>query len=459
MSEEKNLNIQSIHKAYEYASPYRKVGKIISSKGNLYEVGLPRAILGSNVEFQTKTKEKCQGEVISINEDRCYVMPYEELPGINSDTRVILKDLTTRIKVVDNLLGRVIDYRCHPIDKKSAINFQGCQMRSIFGEPINPLERPQIDEPLDVGIHSINSFMTLGKGQRVAIMAGSGVGKSVTLGMVARNTNADVNVIALVGERGREVLEFIENDLREDVLERTVVVVATSDMSPLIRVKAAYVAMTVAEHFRDQGKDVLFMMDSITRFAMAHREISLGLGEHPGQKGYAPSVFSRLPKLLERAGRTEKGSITGIYAVLVEGNDMDEPITDAIKAISDGHIVLSRELAMRNHFPAVDVLQSISRVMNRVVTKEHWIVSSHLRELLASYMENEDIINVGAYVKGSNPKIDRAIIVHDDLMNLMKQLQGTEDHFSIEELFDHLVAIARKAEERINPEGFSEEAS
>ncbi len=455
--EERILDIQSIHKAYKYASPYKRIGKIISSKGSLYEVGLSKAVLGSSVEFQTESQETCVGEVVSIEDGRCYVMPYKEISGINSETRVTLKGLTTTIRVGNGLLGRIVDYKCSPIDGKSSIDFTNSQKRSIFGKTINPLDRPQIHEILDIGVNSINSFMTMGKGQRMAVMAGSGVGKSVTLGMIARNTKTDINVIALVGERGREVREFIENDLKSGTLERSVVVVATSDTSPLIRMKSAYVAITIAEYFRDEGKDVLFMMDSITRFAMAHREVSLGLGEHPGQKGYTPSLFSKLPQLLERAGKIERGSITGIYAVLVEGNDMDEPITDAIKAISDGHIILSRELAVKSHFPAVDILQSISRVMNRVVSEEHWIVASHLRELLFTYRENEDLINIGAYVKGTNKKIDKAIVIYDDIMNLTKQIHGIDKPFNIDEIFDHLVEIARRAEKNVNPEAFKED--
>ena len=446
VAEEKRLDIHSIHKAYEYASPYKRIGKILSSKGLLYKVSLSKATLGSYVEFQTAFDEKSFGEVVSIEGENCYVMPYEDLSGVNSETKVILRDLTTKIKVGRGLLGRVIDFQCSPIDGKGDIDFSHYALRDIFGESTNPLDRPQIDEVLDVGINAINFFMTAGKGQRLAIMAGSGVGKSAILGMIARNTQADINIIALVGERGREVLEFIENDLTEDSLQKSVVVVATSEMSPLIRNKVAYVATTIAEYFRDQGNDVLLMMDSITRFAMANREISLSLGDPPTQRGYTPSVFSKLPKILERAGKTKRGSITGIYAVLVEGNDMDEPVTDAIRAIADGHIVLNRELASKNHFPAIDILQSISRVMDKVVTQEHWVVATHLRDLLAAYKENEDLINVGAYIKGSSKKVDKAIVIYDELMDIMKQFKGRDENLAIEQLFERLVEVARKAE-------------
>ncbi len=452
IDEKYKIDLTTIHKAYEYSLPYQKIGKITSSKGMLFEANLSRAVIGSNVEFHTEFGETCLGEVVAINGPKCMVMPYDELPGINSETRIYLKGLTTIFKTSRSLLGRVIDFQGNPLDDKGPIVFDEYEERSIFGKQINPLQRPPITDSLETGVHAIDSFMTMGKGQRLAIMAGSGVGKSVTLGMIAQNTQADVNVIALIGERGREVLEFIENDLGEDGLKKSVIVVATSDQSPLIRMKAAYVATTIAEFFRDQNDDVLLMMDSITRFAMANREISLSAGEPPGQKGYTPSVFSRLPKLLERAGTLKNaGSITGIYTVLVEGGDTDEPISDAIRAIADGHIILSRELASKNQFPAIDVLQSLSRVMNKVVSKEHTIVSSHLRDLMAAYRDNEDLINVGAYAKGSNPKVDKAISIYPDLMELLKQLQSMSKFLKLDVLYDQMVEIARKAENESGP--------
>lgn len=441
-----SLNLEAIHKAYEYQVPYQKVGKVISNNGMVYEINLARAVLGANVEFVTEFGDSCMGEVVSIKGNRCLAMPYDELPGINSETRVYLKDLTTKLQIGPEMLGRVIDFRGEPIDGLGPLEVEG-ENRSIFGKSLNPLQRPPINETLATGVHAIDCFMTAGKGQRMAIMAGSGVGKSVTMGMIAQNTNADINVIALIGERGREVREFIEHDLGPEGLKRSVVIVATSDQSALIRAKAAYTATTVAEFFRDQNHDVLLMMDSITRFAMAYREIGLNAGEPPGQKGYPPSVFARLPKLMERAGtKSNSGTITGLYTVLVEGGDMDEPIADAVRAISDGHIILSRELAAKNQFPAIDVLQSLSRVMNKVVSKEHRVVSSHLRDLMASYQENEDLINVGAYAPGSNPKVDKAMLIHEDIVNLLKQMQGMGEPFSPEELFDHMVELARKAE-------------
>ena len=443
------INLNQILRHIENRIPYEKIGKIIASRGMVYEASVPRAILGSNVEFIAENGERSLGEVVAIQGANCMVMPYNEISGINSETKIHLKEIVTEIRISPNMLGRVIDFQGNPLDNKGPIEGP-YEKRSIFGTPLNPLDRPPIREALDTGINSINCFITAGKGQRLAIMAGSGVGKSVLMGMISKNTNADISVIALIGERGREVLEFIQSDLGEEGLKRAVVVVATSDTSALIRMKAAYTATTIAEYFRDQNQDVLLMMDSITRFAMANREIALSTGEPPGQKGYTPSVFAKLPKLLERAG-TKKGagSITGIYTVLVEGGDMDEPIADAVRGISDGHIVLSRSLAAKNHYPAIDVLASISRVMPKVTSKEHKIVASHLRDLLASYKESEDLITVGAYARGSNPKVDKAISIYEDLTNLLRQ--QVEDSSSIEELFDRMLDIARKAESAVDP--------
>jgi FliI/YscN family ATPase len=291
----------------------------------------------------------------------------------------------------------------------------------IHRDPPNPLKRRRIDSYLQTGVRAIDGLLTVGKGQRLGIFAGSGVGKSVTLGMIARNTNADVNVITLIGERGREVREFIEKDLGEEGLKRSVVVVATSDKSALIRMKGAYIGTTIAEYFRDQGLDVVLMMDSVTRFAMAQREIGLSVGEPPTSKGYTPSVFSILPKLLERSGTTDIGSITGFYTVLVDGDDMNEPIADAVRSILDGHVVLSRKLANKGQFPAVDTLQSISRVMPDIVSAEHRKKAMVFNEILATYNEAEDLINIGAYVKGSNPQIDHALSKIGQLRLFLKQ--------------------------------------
>ncbi|MBP5296091.1 MAG: FliI/YscN family ATPase [Bacteriovoracaceae bacterium] len=453
------LDFTPLVKAFESNVPYLKIGKVKAGRGVLYEVSLPKAIIGSSVEFVTEFGDRCFGEIVSIRGKNCMAVPYQELPGINSETKVILQEQTSYIACGDNYLGRVIDFQGRPLDNLGPINGP-FEKRSIYGAPINPLDRPPIEKILTTGVNAIDCFTALGQGQRMAIMAGSGVGKSVLLGMIAQHTSAEVNVIALVGERGREVLEFIKQDLGEEGLRRSGVVVATSDNSSIVKLKAAYVATTIAEYFRDQGKTVLFMMDSITRFAMAGREIGLGAGEPPGQRGYPPSVFASLPKLMERVGTKEGvGNITGIYTVLVEGGDMDEPIADAIRAISDGHIILSRELAAKNHFPAIDILASLSRVMNKVVSKEQRIVVGHLRNLLASYKEMEDLINVGAYVKGSSPNVDKALVIYPDLMNLLRQDQNIGTSLSLDELFDQMVEMAKKAEDAVNPPATEAKAS
>ena len=302
-----------------------------------------------------------------------------------------------------------------------------------------------ITEPLDLGVRAVNGLLTTGKGQRIGIMAGSGVGKSVLLGMMARHTAADVNVIALIGERGREVREFIERDLGPEGMKRTVVVVSTSDKSPLLRMRGAFLATTIAEYFRDQGKDVLLMMDSVTRFCMAQREIGLSLGEPPASKGYTPSVFSTLPKLLERSGMApHKGSITGIYTVLVDGDDMDDPIADSSRSILDGHIVLSRKIAQRNHFPAIDVLQSASRVMRSVIDENQLQWSSQVREWMATYAQTEDLINIGAYVRGSNPRVDQAVAVQDKINAFLRQ--GIDERADYAETLAQLHGISRSGE-------------
>ncbi len=443
------LNLNPINKAFEKAQLYQKIGKIRSSKGNVYEVSLPRAQIGSKVEFITDSGTSCFGEIIALRGKLCLAMSYEEIPGIDSETRVYMRDISSEISLYDSMLGRVLDYQGRPLDNKGDL-FGPFENRSVFGHPSNPLDRPTINIPVETGIHSIDFFTTAGMGQRLAIMSGSGVGKSVLLGMIARYTRADVSVIALVGERGREVLEFIERDLGEEGLKRSVVIVATSDCSPLIRLRAAYTATTIAEYFRDKNKNVMLMMDSVTRFAMAAREISLAAGEPPGPKGYTPSVFSKLPKLLERAGtKANSGSITGMYTVLVEGGDMDEPIADAIRAISDGHIILSRSLAQKNHFPAVDILGSISRVMGSVITKDHKVLASKLRDLLAVYQDSMDLINVGAYVKGSNPKVDMAVYLYEKFMSLMKQDVDFYESLTINELYEKLENLILHAESAV----------
>ncbi|MDH4467612.1 MAG: FliI/YscN family ATPase [Bacteriovoracaceae bacterium] len=435
--------------------PYEVVGKVLSTRGQVYETYLPQATVGSRVLFSADNNEKVEGEVVSIKEKLCYCIPYFEITGINSNTKIFLKNMDNKIKLCPELLGRVVDCSGIPIDKGPSLESLAEEERSIYGVAMNPLDRVSISEPMYTGIKSIDSFLTLGKGQRIAIMAGSGVGKSVLMGMIARNTHATVNVIALIGERGREVLDFIKDDLGDEGLKNSVIVTATSDTSPLMRIKAAYTATTIAEYFRDLGHDVMFMMDSVTRFAMACREVSMNVGEPPGPKGYGPSVFAKLPKLLERMGtKKEAGSITGIYTVLVEGGDFDEPIVDSIRSIADGHIVLSRELASRNFYPAIEVLQSVSRVMNKVAKREHQVLSGHLRDLMSIYNQSEDLINLGAYVKGANIKLDKAVAIKDDMDKFLKQ--DYDEKSDYESLFDLMVEIARKGERSVNPELFNE---
>jgi flagellum-specific ATP synthase len=345
------------------------------------------------------------------------------------------------IAVGHALLGRIIDGLGNPIDGKGAIRADA--YRSVFSSIPNPLHRKRISKPFETGIRAIDTMITIGKGQRMGIFAGSGVGKSVLLGMMARNCSSDVNVIALIGERGREVREFIERDLGEEGLARSVVVVATSNEPALIRIKGAMIAASIAEYFRDQSKDVLFLTDSVTRLAIAQREIGLAIGEPPATKGFTPSVFSLLPNFLERAGTSERGSITGLFTVLVEGDDMDEPIADAVRSILDGHIVLARRLAHRNHYPAIDVLESISRCMADVVGKEHLTTAGKIMDLMAAYRENEDLIQIGAYAAGSNERVDRAIRCHEPLNAFLRQNRDIKSVFN--ESIGKLTEILRMA--------------
>jgi len=357
-------------------------------------------------------------EVVGFKEDSSILMPLGELRGIYPGCLVVPRGRPFSVGVGKDLLGRVLNGIGRPMDGHS-LNIT--EEYPVENNPPDPLARKHISDILHTGVRVIDALLTCGKGQRIGIFAGSGVGKSTLLGMIARFCNADLNVIALIGERGREVLDFIENDLGPDGLARSVVVVATSDQPALVRLKGAFVASAIAEYFRDQGKDVLLFMDSVTRFAMAQREVGLAVGEPPATKGYTPSVFSLLPKLLERSGTSHHGTITAFYTVLVEADDMNEPVADAVRGILDGHIVLSRELAARGHYPAVDVLHSVSRVMPKLVTPEHLQAAARLRHLLATYTKSEDLINVGAYVKGSNPEIDESLRYHDQIIAFLRQ--------------------------------------
>jgi flagellum-specific ATP synthase len=389
-------------------------------------IGLVIVSIGPNVSLgevctivNRDGTEVCRTEVVGFKEGKVLSIAIGNVENISPSCEIIATGRSFSIGVGDELLGRVIDGMGEPIDGKGAL--QNISNKTVFRDPPNPLNRRRIETPLQTGVRSIDGLLTVGRGQRVGIFAGSGVGKSVMLGMIARNTNADVSVIVLLGERGREVREFIEKDLGEEGLKRSVVIVATSDKPALMRIKAAYIGTTIAEYFRDQGKDVVLMMDSVTRFALAQREVGLTVGEPPTTKGYTPSVFAILPKLLERAGTSDRGSITGFYTVLVDGDDMTEPVADAVRSILDGHIVLSRKIANKGQFPAIDPLQSVSRVMPDIVNRDHRMRAIQFNEILTTYNEAEDLINIGAYVKGSNPQIDHALSKISKLRSFLKQ--------------------------------------
>lgn len=395
-------------------------GKVVDVIGLVIVSVGPNAAMGEICSIVDQNgNEVCKAEVVGFKNGKVLSIAIGEVHNISPACEIKASGKSFSVGLGKELLGRVIDGLGNPIDGKGAIDYSS--FRECYREPPNPLERKRISSPIQTGIRAIDGLLTTGKGQRAGIFAGSGIGKSVLLGMIARNASADVNVIALIGERGREVREFIERDLGEEGLRKSVVVVATSDKSPLIRMKGAYIGTTIAEYFRDLGMDVLFMMDSVTRFAMAQREIGLTIGEPPTTKGYTPSVFSLLPKLLERAGNTEKGSITGFYTVLVDGDDMTEPIADAVRSILDGHIVLSRKLANRGQYPAIDTLQSVSRVMPDIIDHDHYQRAMRFNEIIATYKEAEDMINIGAYVRGSNPQIDHALSKISQLRSFLKQ--------------------------------------
>lgn len=404
----------------EKVDPIKVNGRVVDVVGLVIVSVGPNAVMGEICTVVDQNGgEVCKAEVVGFKDGKVLSIAIGDVRNISPACEIIASGKGLVVGVGKELLGRVLDGLGNPIDGKGEIKFQ--MFRNSHREPPNPLERKRISTPIQTGVRAIDGLLSIGNGQRVGIFAGSGVGKSVTLGMIARNTSADINVITLIGERGREVREFIEKDLGEEGLKKSVVVVATSDKSPLVRLKGAYVGTTIAEYFRDQGLNVMLMMDSVTRFAMAQREIGLTIGEPPTTKGYTPSVFALLPKLLERAGNSDKGSITGIYTVLVDGDDMVEPIADAVRSILDGHIVLSRKLANKSHYPAIDTLQSVSRVMPDIIDHDHYKRVMAFNELLASYREAEDLINIGAYVKGSNTQIDRAVAKINQLRSFLKQ--------------------------------------
>ncbi|MCR5447587.1 MAG: flagellar protein export ATPase FliI [Schwartzia sp.] len=432
-------NLKRFSQAIEESEPIKMSGKIVQVIGLVIESKGPNVSMGELCYIKSRFQgvEPIPAEVVGFRDGKVLLMPVGDMAGIGPGCEVVSAQKTLQVKVGPQLLGRVLDGLGNPMDGKGPILSK--LEYPLQASPPDPLHRPRIHESLFVGVRAIDGLITLGSGQRIGIMAGSGVGKSTLLSMIARNTEADVSVISLVGERGREVRDFIERDLGEEGLKRAVVVVATSDRPALVRIKGAMTATAIAEYFRDQGKKVVLMMDSVTRFAMAQREVGLTIGEPPATRGYTPSVFALLPRLLERAGTSEKGSITGIYTVLVDGDDMNEPIADAVRSILDGHIVLSRAIAAQNHFPAIDVLASVSRVMSDVVVDEHMAANRNMRALMAVYKEAEDLIHIGAYVKGSSKKIDEAIEKIDAINGFL--CQGVFEQTTFEQTIQQLEGI------------------
>lgn len=424
-----NIDFQEITKRIEKIIPYKYQGTVSRVVGLTIEAEGIKAAVGEVCIIYNIKKDIIRCEVVGFKEDTVILMPLGELVGIAPGCKVEPLGHPLSVNCGEHLLGQILDGLGNPFDGES--NEKGVSY-PLEAMPPDPLKRKRIDTILPTGVRAIDGLLTMGEGQRVGIFAGSGVGKSTTLGMIAREAKGDINVIALIGERGREVRDFIERDLGEEGMKRSVIVCATSDQSALVRLKGAFTATAIAEYFRDQGKKVILMMDSVTRFAMAQREIGLAIGEPPATKGYTPSVFSMLPKLMERAGTSDKGSITAFYTVLVDGDDFNEPIADAVRGILDGHIVLSRSLAAKNHYPAIEVLKSVSRLMSEIADKEHKSNASRLRDLLATYENSEDLINIGAYVKGSNPNIDKAIECHDSILGFLKQ--GIDESTSFEEV-------------------------
>ena len=402
-----------------------KVSKVI---GLTVEVEGIKAFVGELCIIHNNMGAEIQCEVVGFKEDCVILMPLGELVGVSPGCKVIGKGVPLNVRCSDELLGKILDGLGHPIDGEAILDGENYILSNV---PPDPMKRPRITNIMPTGVRAIDGFLTCGEGQRIGIFAGSGVGKSTTLGMMARTAEADVNVIALIGERGREVLDFIERDLGEEGMKKSVVVCATSDKSPLVRLKGALTATSIAEYFRDKGKKVLLMMDSVTRFAMAQREVGLAIGEPPAQKGYTPSVFAMLPKLMERTGMSDKGSITAFYTVLVDGDDFNEPIADTVRGILDGHIVLSRQLAHKNHYPAIDILNSVSRLMKEIATEEQNKAASKARDILATYKEAEDLINIGAYEEGSNKEIDLAIKYIGNVNSYLKQGVNEVSQFEV----------------------------
>ncbi len=438
--EEENysIDLNKYFRAVELSDSVKVIGKVIQVVGLILEAQVQGVSIGDLCVISVeKGKSTTYAEVVGFKEGRVLLMPLGTTAGISPGAEVLAAGHPLMVKVGPQILGRVLNGLGDPIDDKGPLIYE--EERPMDADPPDPVKRPRVTEILRVGVRAIDGLLTIGRGQRMGIFAGSGVGKSTLMGMIARNAEADVNVIALIGERGREVRDFIEESLGEEGLKKSVVVVATSDQPPLIRLKASFVATAIAEYFRDKGLKVIFMMDSTTRFAYAQRDVGLASGEPPTTRGYTPSVFALLPRLMERSGTSEKGSITAFYTILVEGDDFNEPIADQSRSILDGHIILSRALAAKNHYPAIDILPSVSRLMSNLVSDEHKEAAGKLREVLARYSEAEDLINIGAYVKGSNPKIDEAIAKIDAVNDFLKQ--GTYEKVSFEDMLDQLYSI------------------
>jgi flagellum-specific ATP synthase len=421
--------LREFHPAHAFGKVTKVVGLVAEGRGI-------KAALGSVCQLlpDENGRQVINAEVVGFRDDVMLLMPYGEMRGIRPGSLIRNTNTPPHFPVGNRYLGHAVDAFGQPLDPGTII--QPARYNPLHTDPPNPLTRPRITEPLDVGVRAINGLLTLGKGQRIGIMAGSGVGKSTLMGMFARYTAADVNVIGLIGERGREVLDFIEKDLGPEGLARSVLVVATSDQGPLVRMRAAYAATAMAEFFRDQGKDVLLMMDSVTRFAMAAREVGLAAGEPPTTRGYTPTVFSHLPRLLERAGRSNKGSITGIYTVLVEGDDFNEPVADAVRSILDGHIVLTRELADQGHYPSIDVLKSVSRLASDVTPAPVLAAGRNLVRHLATFKRVEDMVNIGAYAPGTNPEIDQALDMIQPIRAFLQQ--NIDERSTLNDAFDAL---------------------
>jgi flagellum-specific ATP synthase len=418
--------------------PVLRVGKVVRVTGLIIESEGPNLALGEVCKISTGRGEApIHAEVVGFRENRILLMPLGATDNLRTGSEVTASSFGSIVPVGRGLLGRVIDGLGQPMDGRGPLVCE--RARDLRSAPPNPLRRRRISEPLSTGVRAIDSFAPVGCGQRMGIFAGSGVGKSTLLGMMARGASSEVNVIALIGERGRELREFVEKDLGEEGMKRSVVVCSTSDQPALVRLRAALLATAIAERFRDDGANVLFMMDSVTRFAMAQREIGLAVGEAPSSRGYTPSVFSLLPRLLERTGCSEHGSITAFYTVLVEGDDMNEPIADAVRGILDGHLVLTRKLATANHFPAIDVLESVSRLVRDISTPAEQQLTGTARDLLAVYRDNEDLVSIGAYVRGANPKLDFAISRREALTELLRQ--SVDDRTPRPETLERLASL------------------